>query len=169
MHSRSPTVRPAVGDVSQDQEAPALARLFAMAFRDLIDDLHGRLVQSGWTDVRSPYGFVLLAARDRPTTVAELTTLLGISKQATSQLVDAMCRSGYVRREPSATDGRQRPVVLTERGQELLTAVERIYHDLDDEWADVIGRKALEGMRQSLTRVLLARNDGRLPPVRPGW
>lgn len=148
---------------------PALARLFAMAFRDLIDDLHDRLAQRGWSDVRPPYGFVLLAAREQPTTAAELATLLGISKQATSQLLEAMSAAGYVRREPSAVDRRQRAVVLTSRGRRLLAAVEDIYQELDAEWADLIGRTALEEVRSALTRVLLERHDGRLPPVRPGW
>ena len=134
-----------------------------MAFRDLIDDLHERLAQRGWSDVRPPYGFVLLAARERPTTAGELAALLGISKQATSQLIDAMSTAGYVRREPSAVDGRQRAVVLTSRGRELLAAVEAIYQELDAEWADIIGRPALESVRSSVTQVLLDRHDGQLP------
>ena len=43
---------------------PPLARLFAIAYRLLIDGLHDRLQAQGWTDVRPAYGFVLLAARD---------------------------------------------------------------------------------------------------------
>jgi hypothetical protein len=45
---------------------PPLARLFAIAYRLLIDSLHERLQARGWTDVRPAYGFVLLAARDQP-------------------------------------------------------------------------------------------------------
>jgi DNA-binding MarR family transcriptional regulator len=140
-----------------------------MAFRDLIDDLHERLAERGWNDVRPPYGFVLLAARERSTTAAELATLLGISKQATSQLLDAMSSANYVRREPSAVDARQRAVVLTARGRELLAAVEAVYQELDDEWAEIIGRSALESLRTAITQVLLDRHRGQLPPVRPGW
>ncbi|HEY8547596.1 MAG TPA: hypothetical protein VIL36_21185, partial [Acidimicrobiales bacterium] len=39
-----------------------LARLFAMAFRQLIDELHARLAARGWGAMRPPYGFVLVAA-----------------------------------------------------------------------------------------------------------
>ena len=45
-----------------------LARLCAMAYRDLVDGLHQRLVERGWNDVRPAFGFALLAARDVPTT-----------------------------------------------------------------------------------------------------
>jgi len=48
---------------------PPLARLFAIAYRLLIDSLHDRLQAQGWTDVRPAYGFVLLAARDQPASV----------------------------------------------------------------------------------------------------
>ena len=39
---------------------PPLARLFAIAYRQLIDGLHDRLQARGWTDVRPAFGFVLL-------------------------------------------------------------------------------------------------------------
>ena len=80
-----------------DDEVP-LARLFAVALRTLIDDLHDGLVERGWVDVRRSYGFVLLALRERETTTTELAGLLGVSKQATSKQLDAMETGGYVRR-----------------------------------------------------------------------
>jgi hypothetical protein len=55
---------------------PHLARLFAMAYRQLIDGLHERLVEAGWTDVRPAFGFVLLAARRGPTTTTEPGVLM---------------------------------------------------------------------------------------------
>ena len=37
------------------------------------------------------------------------------------------------------------------------------------EWARVVGAERLEALRADLTAVLRARNDGRLPAVRPTW
>jgi MarR family len=73
----------------------------------------------GWTDVRPAFGFVLLAARDQPTSVTELAELMGMTKQAASKLVDAMVSAGYIQRGTDPQDGRQRPVTLGS----LLTAV----------------------------------------------
>jgi DNA-binding MarR family transcriptional regulator len=146
---------------------PPLARLFAIGYRLLIDGLHDRLRARGWTDVRPAFGFVLLAARDQPTSVSELAVLMGTTKQAASKLVEAMVAAGYVQRGTDARDGRQRPVHLTSRGQELLRSVERIYAELEQEWADVIGAAHVQRMRRDLVRVL-SRSDG-LPPVRPIW
>jgi DNA-binding MarR family transcriptional regulator len=148
---------------------PPLARLFAIAYRQLIDGLHDRLRARGWTDVRPAFGFVLLAARDRPTSVTELAELMGVTKQAASKLVDAMVSGGYVRRGAGAEDGRQRPVSLTGRGEELLSAVEQVYAELEDGWAAVIGSSHVDRMRRDLTRVLAGPGDGQLPPVRPPW
>jgi DNA-binding MarR family transcriptional regulator len=147
-------------------DGPPLARLFAIAYRQLIDGLHERLRELGWTDVREAFGFVLLAARDRPTSITELSALLGITKQAASKLVDVMAGCGYVSRGADPRDGRQRPVALTGRGQELLAVVEQVYAELEYRWAEVIGAGPVEAMRRDLLRVLSG-GDGPLPPVRP--
>ena len=150
-------------------EEPPLARLFAIGYRRLIDGLHGRLRARGWTDVRPAFGFVLLAARDQPTSVSELAALMGTTKQAASKLVETMVAAGYVQRGVDAQDGRQRPVRLTLRGRQLLGSVEQIYAELEQEWANVIGASQVQRVRRDLVRVLSDARTGELPPVRPIW
>jgi DNA-binding MarR family transcriptional regulator len=147
---------------------PPLARLFAIAYRSLVDGLHEELVARGWDDVRPAFGFVLLAARDQPTTATALAALMGTTKQAASKLVDAMEAAGYVARGAGAEDSRQRPVRLTARGVDLLHAVEQIYVDLERRWADVLGTRSLDRLRRDLV-AMLSTDDGTLPPVRPTW
>jgi DNA-binding MarR family transcriptional regulator len=98
-----------------------------MAFRDLIDGLHDRLVERGWHDVRGSYGYVFLAVRDEAHTTTEIGSLVGMTKQAASKLIDAMEASGYVRRHADAHDARAKLVSATARGRRLLEAVEAIY------------------------------------------
>jgi DNA-binding MarR family transcriptional regulator len=143
-----------------------MARLLVMSYRLLIDGLHIRLRDAGWTDVRPSYGFVLLATRDKSTTSTELASVLGVSKQAVSKLIDAMEEAGYVRRSPGVTDGRVRSVELADRGHQLLDAVELIYRDLESEWSAVIGDRAVEQTRRNLSKVILAAHDGVFPSVR---
>jgi DNA-binding MarR family transcriptional regulator len=92
---------------------------------------------------------------------------MGTSKQAASKLIDVMEGAGYVRRGAGSTDTRQRPVRLTPRGRRLLAAVEVIYAELEQRWADVIGASNVERVRRDLTEVLAV--DGELPAVRPTW
>lgn len=142
-----------------------LARLSAIVFRTLIDDLHERLGPRGFRDVGASFGFVLLEARNRTLTVTEVARLMGITKQAASKLVSSMQQCGYL----LATlddDQRARRVEISARGRRLLAAVEEIYAELEAEWAAVIGEKRVEAIRADLTEVLIARHGG-LPSVKP--
>jgi DNA-binding MarR family transcriptional regulator len=146
-----------------------LARLFAMAYRVLVDDLHDRLRARGWTDVRPAFGFALLAARDGPTTTTELAALMGTTKQAASKLVATMVEAGYLVQRSGTGDARQRPLTLSNRGRRLLETVEAVYAELEREWAGIVGADAIRRVRRDLTQVVTARHDGALPPVRPTW
>jgi DNA-binding MarR family transcriptional regulator len=152
-------------------QAPVpLSRLFAMATRYLIDELHKRLAERGWPELRPAFGFTLLAARDQqPLTSGGIASLLGMTKQAASKLVDAMEELGFVRRRPIADDARAKLVELTPKGRRLLAEVERVYAELEAEWADIVGRKQIESLRTDLQAVLLAVHGGRLPAIRPTW
>jgi DNA-binding MarR family transcriptional regulator len=149
-----------------ESAGPPLARLLAVGYRSLIDGLHEQLRAKGWDDVRPAFGFVLLAARDAPTTVRDVAVLMGTTKQAASKLLDAMEDAGYVRRGVDRTDGRQRPVTLTKLGARLLRQVEDIYTTLEAAWAELIGEASVERLRRDLTKVLSG-PDGQLPVVRP--
>lgn len=144
-----------------------LARLLAMAYRQLIDGLHARLEALGYTDVRPAYGYVLLAVRDQPTTGADVAALLGVSKQAASKLIESMEQGGYIERRAHGDDARAKHLVLTARGRKFLLTVESIYEELESEWSKTTGRKRIEAIRSDLRIILEAANGGTLPPVRP--
>jgi DNA-binding MarR family transcriptional regulator len=146
-----------------------LARLMAMAFRTIIDELHERLHARGWKDVRPAYGYVLLAARDSSITGNEVAALMGVTKQAASKLIDAMETAGYVRRREHPDDARSKRIQLSARGERLLATVEEIYAEIEGEWAAAIGPSALHRMRSDLGKALHALHDGELPAIRPTW
>jgi len=155
--------------VTQQQRPIPLARLFAMAYRDLIEGLYERLRSRGWSDVRPAFGLALLAARENGTTTTELAALMGTTKQAASKLAATMVEADYLTHGGDASDGRQRPLRLTRRGHRLLAAVEAIYDELEAEWIERIGSTAVDRLRRDLTRSVTAVHGGRLPPVRPTW
>lgn len=138
-----------------------------MSYHHFLENLHTRLVEFGWLDVRPSYGFVLLAARDAPTTPTGIASLMGTTKQAASVLVAAMQQAGYLQRAGGTQDGRVKSVELTPRARELLRVVEHIYADLESQWAGVIGAPALETVRRDLRTALEATNGGALPGIRP--
>jgi len=145
-----------------------LARLFAIAYRQLVVELHNELRRRGWTDLRPAFGFALLAVRDRPLSNVELASVMGMTKQAAAKLVDAMVEAGYVVRSASAEDGRVRLVQLTARGRRLQTTAEEIYVELESRWAQTIGPVRLAALRDDLLTVL-SKDQSEMPPVRPLW
>jgi hypothetical protein len=60
-------------------------------------------------------------------------------------------------------------VSLTGRGEELLSAVDQVYAELEDRWAKLIGTSHVDRMRRDLMHVLSDPSNGQLPPVRPPW
>ena len=156
-----------MGQVNRDPAPVPLARLLAMAYRQLIDALHERLGSAGYGDVRPEFGYVLLAVRQQPTTGADIALLLGVTKQAASKLVDAMERGGYVRRQTHGDDARAKAIAITARGRRFLATVESIYRDLEAEWARATSKKRVEALRDDLHTILEAAYGGRLPAVRP--
>lgn len=155
--------------VVRQSSAPAmpLARLLALAYRQLIDDLHARLATSGYDDVRPAFGYVLLAIREKPVTGVDIGVLLGVSKQAASKLIDEMERRGYVERRSHREDARAKQVAITARGRRFLVVVESIYGDIEKEWARAIGRSRLEAIRDDLRTLVETAHEGQLPPIRP--
>lgn len=144
-----------------------LARLLAMAYRQLIDGLHARLVEHGHRDVAPSFGYVLLAVRAGPTTGADVAALLGVTKQAASKLIDAMETAGYVKRAPHGDDARAKQIAITAKGRKLLATVESIYRELEDEWARVTSKRRVEALRADLRAVIEDAHGGTLPAVRP--
>ena len=161
----SPT---SIGDPTAADGSVPLARLLAIAYRQLITELHAELEHRGWPEVRPAYGFALLALRNGPLTGGELAALMGMTKQAGSKLIEALVSERYVRRRTSRGDARARPVELTARGRDLLAASEAIYHDLEQQWGTIIGDDRVAALRADLTSVVSG-PDGELPAVRPLW
>ncbi|MEO8335358.1 MAG: MarR family winged helix-turn-helix transcriptional regulator [bacterium] len=144
-----------------------MARLLALAYRQLIDELHVRLAAEGYADVRPAFGYVLLALREQPTTGADIALLLGVTKQAASKLIDVMEHGGYVRRQSHADDARAKTIAITAEGRRVLGAVESIYRELEAEWAHITSKKRMEAIRADLRSIVEAAHGGQLPAIRP--
>jgi DNA-binding MarR family transcriptional regulator len=56
-------------------------------------------------------------------TVSTIATYLGLSRPATSQLIDKLVRSGLVRRVEGTVDRRQRNVILNAKGRALIDRI----------------------------------------------
>lgn len=151
--------------MSTDPPGFELPLRLLLGFRVLIDGLHAELARQGHPDVRPVHGFVLQAVGAEGATAVELGRRLGISKQAAAKHVDALERLGYVGRAIDPGDSRRKPVRLTARGVDCLARSARIFDDLRDRWAGILGADRLRALEHDLS--LVTPDTVRLDV--PGW
>jgi DNA-binding MarR family transcriptional regulator len=95
---------------------------------------------------------------------------LGVTKQASGQLITDLEKRGYVRREDHPRGGRRRLIVLTDKALAHLEAAGAILHQLESEIAARAGGDALLALRTELAQLIRAMTgDGDIPPLRPLW
>jgi DNA-binding MarR family transcriptional regulator len=69
--------------------------------------------------MRPSFGFVLRAVAAEEPTVSRLAELLGVTKQATSRLVDDMVTLGFLQRSELPGDRRQKRLHLSPTGERI--------------------------------------------------
>lgn len=80
----------------------------------------------------------------------DLSSELGVSKQAVSQLIDTLVSRGYVARGADIEDRRRVSLELTERGQEAAAAVYRGVEAVDARLEQRVSAEQVEAMRSAL-------------------
>jgi DNA-binding MarR family transcriptional regulator len=143
-----------IDEMASDPSDVDFGILFALAYRCYVDHLHARLAEQGFTPVRSAFGPVLRALRDRPTGLTALAADLGISKQAVARVVDDMRAAGLVEQAPDPTDGRARVLSLTTRGDAMVAAAIAIANDYEASLAEQLGARQAEAVRRGLEQIV---------------
>lgn len=147
-----------------------LTALLAMAFRTLTDELHLRLAKAGYPDIRPAHGFAFQLLSFQPVSVNDLADHLGITKQASSQMVEYLEQHGYVFRQPQPSDKRGKLVVLTAKGWDCIKQTETIFGDLEQGWTELLGQARMQELRSDLRKLVLQANGGAMPRLlRPSW
>lgn len=159
----------AASDAAADEELVVLVIRTAKA---LVDRLRGEHPDAESSPLTVVHGLAAryLIGRDDVTTV-ELARYLGITKQSASEVVSALERTGTVRRAPHPSDGRARVLLLTEDGRAKLDAGRGRWQEVEQEWADLVGRDRLDVVRAALESYLAADSvarEARAPGVAAG-
>ena len=111
---------------------PALLRAARDTYRKAV---WRRLFEGGFDDVPRDGSYVLSAIANRGVAPADAIRLLGVTKQAASQLIDTLVLRGYVERTTDAADRRRMVLKPTERGRAAASAVRAAVAEIDDELA----------------------------------
>ncbi|WP_391115899.1 MarR family winged helix-turn-helix transcriptional regulator [Psychrobacillus sp. L3] len=147
-----------------------LTSLLSLSFSASIHELHNRLSELGFGDIRPVHGFVFKCITPNGATGIELADHLGITKQAVSKMVDYLEKCGYVIRKSHPTDKRGKIIVLTERGWLVVQAKEKILTDIEQRWIENIGAERMQMLKEDLTKLVYEANEGKLlSRIRPVW
>lgn len=141
-----------------------LTSLLSLSFSASINELHDKLNELGFEDIRPVHGFMFKCITPNGATGIELAEYLGITKQAVSKMVDYLEKSGYVVRKAHPTDKRGKIIVLTERGWLVVKAKEKILTEIEQRWITNIGTERMQMLKEDLTKLVYEANECNLSP-----
>ena len=149
-----------------DHPAPTdFGLLLGVAAKTYSDRLTAALRDGGFGDLRAPDGTVIRLLRHHGGLAGtELAALLGVTKQAASQLAAGLEDRGYVQQDRAGPDRRVRRLVLSDRGRAAHDLVVRLGEQLAEEVAGVHGPEGLDRLRRGLA-TLVERNAPTAEPV----
>ena len=131
-----------------------LYRLLMRASRAEATATLAAIQEQGYSDVSLADTALLSNLDTNGCTVTALARRAGVTRQAASQQVAALERSGYVRRHGSDADARAVIVIQTSRGRALLKHALIIVRGLEQGYASIIGADQYATVKAILTQLL---------------
>ncbi len=86
-------------------------------------------------------------------TMSQLALALGVQPPTVTKMVTRLSTQGYVRRQVSDTDGRLARVYLTDKGREIVEAVDKAWKRLEREAMTGLDDKDRKKLRKLLRQV----------------
>ncbi len=130
-----------------------LLPLLAEAKELVVNELHRRLHEEGYDEIRPAHGCVFRFIEPAGTRLTDLAEQSGFTKQAVGEVADDLERLGFVERTADPQDGRAKLIRLTDRGVESRAAGVRIMGEIEAEWAERLGEDAVATLREVLEAV----------------
>jgi DNA-binding MarR family transcriptional regulator len=130
-----------------------LLPLLAEAKELVVNELHRRLHEEGYDEIRPAHGCVFRFIEPAGTRLTDLAEQSGFTKQAVGEVADDLERLGFVERTADPQDGRAKLIRLTDRGVESRAAGVRIMGEIEAEWAERLGEDAVATLREVLEEV----------------
>jgi DNA-binding MarR family transcriptional regulator len=154
-----PARRP-VPDGSLDASGEALhwrtGQLMRIVLRRTSLQTGKMLGEAGYGDLRPMHLLVIEGLFLSAVRATDLAETIGLTKQATGQIIDRMEALGYVERVPDPADGRAKLVQLTDRGQRAARALRSIADDTDARWREILGQNRYGQLRAALGSLITA-------------
>jgi DNA-binding MarR family transcriptional regulator len=122
-------------------------------------ELHERLAEAGFPDIRPGHGCVFSNIDERGSRLTEIAERANHTKQAVGEVASDLEQLGYVERIPDPDDGRAKIIRLTPKGASCLREAFAIFADIEQRLVRSHGREAVAGMRAILCDLAGAGNE----------
>jgi DNA-binding MarR family transcriptional regulator len=132
-----------------------LATLLLGGFTAMVDEVVVELDRRGHPGVTASHEFALQAIDAGARNAAELARALGVSRQAAAKSIVALEELGYLERQSDPSDGRQKQLIVTNRGYEMVRIGAAVFDQIRARWSKQLGRAQLDLLESSL-RALVA-------------
>ena len=119
-------------------------------------ELHRRLSEQGFEDIRAGHGCVFRFVGPEGMRLTELSEEAEMTKQACGEVVDHLEALGYVERVPDPGDRRAKVIRLTATGLECQRAAARLFEEVEREWGERFGAARVELLRSLLAEIVAA-------------
>jgi DNA-binding MarR family transcriptional regulator len=144
--------------INQDASDVPMTTLLRFARKTYTRAVTEALKHADCGDVPKNGAYVIAGIARTNTRLEDLLKQLGISKQAASQLIDALAVRGYINRDPDPDDRRRLMVGLTERGMLAADTIRAAISSIDKELVNEIGIENVNTAKNTLA-VIIDIND----------
>ena len=121
------------------------------------DAIRARMLQAlhaaGFTDLVAAHLVVLRYPGPEGLRPVEVAGNTGMTRQATNYLLGQLEELGYLERRKDPDDPRATRIHMTRRGTDVGRVIRAAVTEVEDEWAEAIGREEIEQLRALLTRL----------------
>ena len=119
----------------------------------VIAELHERLGDEGFPEIRPAHGRIIRFVEPEGSRLTDLAEQSGMTKQAAGEVVSDLESLGYLERCACPGDGRAKLINLTDRGSACVAAAERIFADIEARWAGQVGQRRMATVRAALEEI----------------
>jgi DNA-binding MarR family transcriptional regulator len=138
----------------RDAPKPLVGLLLRLAAQQWGADMDAALQAHGVEGITPAHANVIPFVPPEGIQIGELARSAKVRKQSMAQSVELLVDSGYVTRRPDPDDARASLIFLTDKGRALRPASRSAGHRVEEDWAAVVGRDAIEHLRGTLMRLL---------------
>lgn len=134
----------------------AVDQLLGRLLRQFRSELLAPAAGAGFDDLRDAHLQIFGNIGIDGIRLTHLAARAQLSPAATSALVDDLQASGYLERHPDPSDGRAKLIYPTRRGRRALDAAGDRVAEIEQRWADIVGRLAFDAAMQTLQDLVRA-------------